>query len=277
VRQDARSAMQSSCRVSGELVRVPGLSEGSGVAASRRTPGILWAHNDSGDPTLFRLTAQGAVTGRVRVTGAQVEDWEDIAVGPCAQGTCLYIGDIGDNSGSRDHITVYRTPEPTSEDRETRPVEVFQATYPDGAHDAEALFVTPQAEVFIITKGDPGPVALYRFPRQLRAGERVRLERVGQPAKTDKVDAADRPTAADMSPDGRWVAMRTTEWVGLYRASDLTAGNWREVFRTDLRGLREPRGEGITFAGTDTLLLVGEGGFGSSQGTFARLSCALGR
>ena len=45
VRQDAPSAMPSWCRVSGELVRVPGLPEGSGIAASRGAPGALWAHN----------------------------------------------------------------------------------------------------------------------------------------------------------------------------------------------------------------------------------------
>jgi hypothetical protein len=264
-----------SCRVSGSLVRVRGLPEGSGVAASRRTPGVLWAHNDSGEPVIVALDSHGSVTGRVRVAGATVEDWEDIAVGPCGQASCLYIADIGDNNGAREHITLYRTAEPAPGDAATRSAEVFEAAYPDGAHDAEALFVTQEGDVFIITKGDPGPIALYRFPRPLRAGARLRLERLGEPAKTGKVDAKDRPTAADVSEDGKWIAVRTTEWVAFYRTSDLTAGRWREAFRTDVSGLKEPRGEGITFAGNQTVILVGEGGFGSSRGTFARLTCTL--
>jgi hypothetical protein len=275
VRQGAPPAANSACRVSGPLVRVPGLSEGSGVAASRRTPGVLWAHNDSGDPVIIALNAEGSVIGRVRVAGADREDWEDIAVGACPAKSCVYIADIGDNNGSREYITVYRTAEPASGDRMTEPVEIFEAMYPDGAHDAEALFVTPDGDLFIITKGDPGPVALYKFPPPLRPGVRVRLERVGDAVATSRIDAKDRPTAADMSHDGKWVAVRTTHWVAFYRAADLTAGRWREAFRTDVSRLREPRGEGITFAGNGSVVLVGEGGFASSRGSFARLACTL--
>jgi hypothetical protein len=261
----------SACKPSGEAVRLPELPEASGVTASRRMPGVLWAHNDSGEPVLFALTEKGSVTRRVRVTGAEVDDWEDIAVGPCPEGSCLYIGDIGDNSGGRDHITLYRTPEPAAEEANTPPAEAFHATYPDGAHDAESLFVA-DSDIFIITKGDPGPVALYRFPRPLRSGAPMRLERVGGPASADRVQAKDRPTAADTSRDGRWVAVRSTHWVAFYRTPDMTSGRWREVLRTDVSGLREPRGEGVTFGGNGTVFLVGEAGRG---GTFARLDCAL--
>jgi hypothetical protein len=263
------------CQPSGDIVRLKGLPEASGVVASRRAPGVLWAHNDSGEPLVFALNEQGAVTGRVSVTGAKVEDWEDIAVGPCPPGSCIYIADVGDNSGSRDHITVYRVPEPLPQDSSTGPAEVFRARYPGGAYDAEALFVTPKAEVFIITKGDPGPVALYRFPRVLRSDAIMQLERVGAPAATAKVSAQERPTAADVSQDAQWVAVRTTHRVVFYRTADLISGRWREAFRTDVSSLREPRGEGIAFGAGGTIFLVGEGGGFSSPGTFARLACTM--
>jgi phage tail tape-measure protein len=38
--------------------------------------------NDSEEPVIYALDATGVVTGRVRVTGATVEDWEAIAGGP---------------------------------------------------------------------------------------------------------------------------------------------------------------------------------------------------
>lgn len=275
--QDKGASPASPCRVSGQLVRVRDLPEASGVAASRRAAGLFWAHNDSGDAMVFALDRQGSVTGRVRVAGAQVDDWEDIAVGPCAQTSCLYIADIGDNGGRRSHITLYRTPEPAASDQATAPVEVFHATYPDGAHDAEALFVTGDADVFIITKGDPGPVALYRFPKPLTPGGKSVLQRVGEPLAAGNVDAKDRPTSADASPDGRWVAVRTTHHVRFFRTTDLLGGRWSEAFRVDLTSLDEPRGEGITFATTSDLILVGEGGGGLSRrpGTFAALACTL--
>lgn len=278
VHQQARPAGTSNCRAVGEIVRLRELPEASGVAASRRTPGVFWAHNDSGEPVIYALDRQGTVTGRIRVTGASVDDWEDIAVGPCPQGSCVYIADIGDNSGTRKSITLFRAVEPAPGDAATHGVEAFEATYPDGPHDAEALFVTEDSDVLLITKGDPGPVALYRFPRRLAGGKTWPLERIGEPIADAKIEAKDRPTAAALSPDGQWVAVRTTHWVAFHRAADLIAGRWREEFRSDVNGLGEPRGEGITFAGNDTLVLVGEAGgpFGGS-GTFARLACTLGR
>jgi hypothetical protein len=278
MQQQATSSNASNCRAVGEVVRLDDLPEASGIAASRRTPGIFWAHNDSGDPMIFALDLQGTIKSRVRVTGAGMDDWEDIAVGPCPQGSCVYIADIGDNSGSRNHIMVYRVAEAAPGDAATSPVEAFQAAYPDGPHDAEALFVTSDSDIFLITKGDPGPVALYRFPRPLASGTMLQLQRVGEPIAGPKIEAKDRPTAADISPDGQWIAVRTTHRVAFHLTTDLIAGRWREAFRTDVSGLREPRGEGVTFGSNDTLVLVGEGGaLFKRSGTFARLACTLSR
>jgi hypothetical protein len=222
------------------------------------------------------LDHEGAVKGRVRVTGARVDDWEDIAVGPCPQGSCVYLADIGDNNGNRKNIAVYRVAEPAPGDAATEPVEVFHAGYPDGPHDAESLFVTADSDVFLVTKGDPGAVALYQFPRPLASGSTMVLRRVGEPIGDQKVDAKDRPTAADASADGEWVVVRTTHWVAFYRTADFITGGWREAFRTDLSSLGEPRGEGVTFGGEDTVVLVGEGGgLFRSPGTFVRLACTL--
>jgi hypothetical protein len=227
---------------------------------------------------ILALDERGSVTRRVKVTGAVVDDWEDIAVAQCPQESCVYIADIGDNGGNRDHITIYRVPEPAAQDAASKPAEVFEAVYPDGAHDAEALFVTSDSDVYIITKGDPGPVALYRFPRPPTPGKRVQLQRISAPVSDGKkVEAKDRPTAADVSPNGTWVAVRTTHAVVFYRTGDLIAGRWGEAFRTDVTGLKEPRGEGLTFAGDETVVLVGEGGGLGAPGTFARLACTFPR
>ena len=85
------------CRPAGALMRLKELPEASGVAASRRNPGIVWALNDSGDPVIYAIDANGTITGRVRITGATLEDWEALAVSACPGGTCLYVADIGDN------------------------------------------------------------------------------------------------------------------------------------------------------------------------------------
>jgi hypothetical protein len=274
--QKAPVREQSNCRAAGQTVRLRDLPEASGVASSRRTPEVFWAHNDSGAPVIFALDRQGALKGRVRLTGATVKDWEDIAVGPCSQGSCVYLADIGDNNAKRKEITLYRVVEPAPGDAATGPVEAFQARYPDGPHDAESLLVTGDSDVFLITKGDPGPVALYRFPKPLASGKTVTLERIGGPDGARKVAPKNRPTAAAVSPDGQWVAVRTTAWVAFYRTADLTSGRWREAFRTDLSSLGERRGEGVTFAGNDAIVLVGEAENPTAgSGTFARLTCTF--
>jgi hypothetical protein len=263
------------CQPSGALVRVEGLAEGSGVAASRKTPGRLWTHNDSGEPVLFALDDKGTVTGRLTLSGAKVEDWEAIAVGPCPAGSCIFVGDIGDNDTERPHVTIYRIPEPAEANGSAKVTDVFHATYPDGAHDAEALLVTPDGRLHIVTKGETGASAIYRFPAKLVAGATVKLERVGEARAVGTAGRNDRITDGSVSPDGQWVALRTLNAVMVYRSSDLLSGNWREASRIAVESLGETQGEGITFGDTNSLYLVGEGGEKTKPGTFARLACNL--
>src|SRR5262245_16777300 len=163
------------CRASGATVTLSGVAEASGIAASRRTPGRFWVHNDSGQPVLVAVDSHGAVVGRVRLTGIEPQDWETTTVGPCPGGSCLYLGDIGDNRGQRASITVYRTPEPDATSAEVAVRDTFRATYPDGPHDAEALLVTPAGDIYVVTKGNIDSVAVYRFPRDMRPDATVEL------------------------------------------------------------------------------------------------------
>jgi hypothetical protein len=258
----------------GQLVRVPELPEGSGVAASRRTPGRVWAHNDSGDGGLIALNDRGAVTGRVQLPGIKVENWEALAVGPCPGGSCLFIGDIGDNQARRRQVTVYRVAEPEGVGNLAAP-EAFHATYPDGPQDAEALLVTPKGDVLIVTKGETGAVALYRLPRDVKPGGTTTLERVGKPRGEGKASPDDRITDGAISPSGERIVLRTQRALLFYSTTDLLAGTWREQGRLDLASLGEPQGEGVTFADNSTLYLVGEGGGKSQAGTFARVTCTF--
>jgi len=255
-------------------VWIPDLPEGSGVAVSRRSPERLWAHNDSGEAVLLALDTRGKVTGRVRLSGVKVEDWEAVAVGPCPAGSCIYIGDIGDNEGGRRRITIHRVSEPSTED--SVPVQdTFHATYPDGPHDAETLLVAPDGRIFIVTKGETNAVGLYRFPRDLRPGGSHQLERVGELRASGKVPESERITDGSVSPDGTWVVLRTRHGFAFHRATELFAGHWAAAGRVDLRALGEPQGEGVAIASDGTVYLTGEGGGKSQPGTLARFACSV--
>ena len=269
----SQATVPITCRIAGPLVPLPDLPEASGVAASLRRQGLLWSHNDSGEPLVVAIDATGSVRELVRPTGIAVEDWEDLAVGPCPQGSCLYVADIGDNDAKRNRITVYRIPEPQAGVSDVA-AEAFHATYPGGPRDAEALFVDGAGQIFIVTKGDKGPLALYRFPSPLRVGATAPLQQIGSGRA---VKEEDQITGATMSTDSRWVVLRTSRSLQFYRAQEFLKGTWREAARVDVSPLKEPQGEGIALGANNEVYIVGEGNKESTPGTLGRLSCIFQR
>ena len=119
---------------------LPDVPEASGLAISRRTPGLLWTHNDSGhDEVLYAIDQMGTLRGKVRVP-TRLRDWEDVSAAPCNKGgDCLYIGDIGDNDKERDSYTIYRLQEPAQLDQGRLAVsaDAIPLVYPDKRHNAE--------------------------------------------------------------------------------------------------------------------------------------------
>ena len=133
------------------------LAELSGLAASVKHPGVIFAITDSGgEPVVYGIDESGNTVARLSLAGARNYDWEGLTPGRPGAGQLL-VGDIGDNGRTRSVIRLYRITEPDSlGDREV-PWEAAELTYPDGAHNAEALLVDPETgEVVIITKDSPG-------------------------------------------------------------------------------------------------------------------------
>jgi hypothetical protein len=243
--------------------RLADLPEASGLAVSRRTPGILWSHNDSGhDTTLFAIDATGVVRGRVRVP-VETRDWEDISSARCPDGTCLLIADIGDNRHVRDSLPIYRVPEPAVDDAETARPERFEARYDDGPHNAEALFVL-ESGLFIVTRDREG--ALYRasLPETDGAVTFHRTGRLGLEAVTD----------AETARDGETVVVRTSHEAVIYASADLVRGVTTPRLRIPIDWLRESQGEGVALDGR-MLYLASEGGAFSGDGRLLTLECAL--
>ena len=253
------------------------LPEASGLTLSRRSPNLLWSLNDSDTPTVIALSTTGQVMGQVRVTGAAIRDWEALSVGPCPAGSCLYVGDIGDDGAKRMQVTVYRVPEPRADDAATALSETLVFAYPDKAHDAESLFVTADQSLFIISKGHP--TVLYRAPLDARPGTVATLTKVAELPVATFLDDQDRRrsriTDAETTPDGEWVAARTNSNLLLVRTRDLVNGKMNDVWRVDLRPLDETQGEGVAISNAGDVYLAGEGGGRGLPGTFAHLKCQL--
>src|SRR5687768_12447338 len=52
-----------------------GITESSGIVASRRYPNVLWTHNDGGYQFLFAVRPNGAFIHGYPVVGANLIDW----------------------------------------------------------------------------------------------------------------------------------------------------------------------------------------------------------
>ena len=196
----------------------PAIVEISGIDAGVRNPGIWWVHNDSGDTArVFALDASGTTRGTFSFEGTPALDWEDLAVipGPAAQTGMIYAADIGDNTGTRAEIQVYRVAEPyvpltgTPLVTTLSGVETLHLTYPDGAHDAEALMIDPIfGDLVIVAKSFSGGNAnIYRAPANLSAGSTTALTKVGQVKLGTGLGNA--VTGGDVTADGKSIAIRT--------------------------------------------------------------------
>ena len=199
-----------------------GIGESSGLAASRRNPGLLWTHNDSGDgPTVYCLDLQGRSCGVWNVTGAEAFDWEDMAAGPGPRAgePYLYLGDIGDNIDQRTQIVVYRIPEPVAggaaavptaaSPAASAPSEALRLRYPDGPHNAEALLVHPATgDLYVISK-DAQAAKVYKAKAPLDASTVTTMVQVGAFRLGSGNRGLELVTGADVSPDGRRVALST--------------------------------------------------------------------
>jgi len=246
----AKSAEFLSGRPMGKI-QSDSLREISGIAASRRNPGVLYVHNDSGEGArIYAIDEKAQLLGVYNIEGANQRDWEDIAVGPGPDPNqqYLYIGDIGDNGARYPEVIVYRVPEPKVDagrpfpPMTIGPADAIRLVYPDGPRDAETLLVDPLTrDLYIISKRELLP-KVYRAAYPQSTTQRTKLEQVAI------MPFGSFPTGGDVSPDGRRVIVR-----GMFNAAlwDRPAGAplWH-AFSAKPAAIPvadEPQGEAICF------------------------------
>jgi hypothetical protein len=183
-------------------IGIDGIGEVSGVVASRRHPGLLWIEEDSGNPArIYGVDLQGSHLETVDVTGAENRDWEDIALA----GGRIWLADIGDNAEVRTSVQIYsfREPHPSTT---SVTASRLTLTYPDGPHNAEALFVDGRrGNLFIVTKQE-GTAGVYRTSIAGLGSEATRRLRLIETLSLNRVTAADLDGSGIVikSGDGRW-------------------------------------------------------------------------
>ncbi len=190
------------------------INELSGLAASRRYPGLLWGHNDSGDlARIFAINEKGETVATVNFGGLEARDWEDITFA----GQYLYIAEMGDNFAVNENIRVTRLREPDlNSDKLNQEItlkpqqwEEMTLNYPDGARDAEALAATPDGRLLIVSKNKKGS-NFYTLKRPFSAGQVATLEKIFDNVQIGETGWLTKlVTGGDLSPDGRELTLVT--------------------------------------------------------------------
>ncbi len=247
----------------------PMIDESSGLTVSTRDPERLWTHNDSGDSArIFALgTPQDgkcSTVGILQLAGVDAFDAEDLAAGP---GNTLWLADIGDNIGQRTRIVLDRVVEPaTISGTVPVPASRFRFSYPDEAHDAEAVLVAPSGQVVIVSKGSTSKPRIYAAPGRPAAvgatapAEVVPLIGHGELNAPGAGGTFSAVTGGAVSPDGHLVVLRT--YLGAYVypvvGDDLVGALLATPRSVSLPP--QPQGESVTFTADGRALLVSSEG-----------------
>lgn len=174
------------------------ISSPVGLAADS-SASLYWAVNRSSEGSTTRVFGLSE-SGRTRKTvtfGARTEAVEALAMSR----NQLYVGDIGDEQGAREFVTVIRLSS-LAQDRSS--YRAWDFSYPDGRHDARAMFVA-NGRVHMVTRGDaPGIYAAAAEPSTSEVNE---LRRVA--------DAPAGVTDATIDRAGR-VVLRTSSELFVY-------------------------------------------------------------
>ncbi|MCB0824703.1 MAG: hypothetical protein KDC26_00795 [Armatimonadetes bacterium] len=229
------------------------IDESSGIAASNGTGGVFYTHNDSGDVArFFRFDKKGEITGIFRLNGVQALDWEDMASAKVDGKPYLYLGDIGDNARVRKEIFIHRVaePEPDQDSTVLTKFDTYVVKYPDKARDCEALMVHPKTgDIYLVTKARDNETVVYRLPAPKASGN-FTLEKLGTiDINTGGIGPQNWVTASDISPNGKYVVVRTYSGAVEYTVPKNDFVNWWKTPQRQVKLRAEKQGEAICYTG----------------------------
>ena len=215
----------------------PEIVESSGLVAQ---DGLFLTTNDSGDSG--RVFAVDPASGSTIGLAHWSEDPTDVeALAPARDGE-VWVGDIGDNTASRDSVEVTRVPVAASDT--TVDGQTYELDYPDGPHNAETLLSDPRTgRLYVATKNVFGGT-LHQAPRTLSADGPNRLRPMGGVLAI--------ATDGAFFPDGRHVVLRDYSRAVVYTFPDL-----HEV--ASFRLPTQEQGEGIAVSRDGAVYVSSEG------------------
>ncbi|MGW6659515.1 hypothetical protein [Rhodococcus sp. NPDC055024] len=242
-----------------------GLEELSGLTVAG---GNMYAIGDSNsDDRVAELDAHCRVRRWIPVPVPRV-DVEDLAA--TTDGT-LWLADIGDNKAKRSTVALIpMTPAGVTSGAR-------RLSYPDGAHNAEALLLTRAETPIIVTKDFSGTAGIYTPADALTTSELAvntvtALRKVGSvtiaptatPGGYKGTEGSKAVTGGAVSADGTVAALRTYSDVYLYSAPDGDiASAFTRTTPVHVPLPNQPQGEAIAFTPEGDLISGSEANGGA--------------
>jgi len=234
--------------------KLKALKEVSGLASSVNNPGLLWAHNDSGNgPDIFLIDTDLSIRQRYVLAGVENRDWEDIVVGPGPDSSknYLFVAEIGDNEAVFPVKYIYRFEEPVFNEQQQQPVaieefETITFRLPGGQKDTEALLVDPRTKNLMVVSKREEPVNVYLIEYPYSTNDTITAEQITTLPLTQIV-------AGSFSADGNEILMKNYNHIYHWKnSSNVSVVELLKQQPKEIPYIIEPQGESITWAYDDS-------------------------
>lgn len=238
--------------------------ETSGIVKSDLYEGIYWVHNDSGDtPRIIPIDREGKIAQSYRyktnegqfIGDAVNMDWEEIMKDDKGN---LIVADYGNNCNCRRDLVFYYIRETDPIQRNNRVFKKVFFKYPDQKQfgtegddynfDSEGAFFA-HGKIYVLSKNRSNTYTkLYRL-------DTTDPNEVNTLTLLDTFDIKGKVTGADVSKDGKTIAVLTYSNIWVFEAKnkdDYFDGkvSWLPI---NAKGM-----EGVCFDGAETLILSRE-------------------
>ncbi|MEX0312772.1 MAG: hypothetical protein AB3N18_01240 [Allomuricauda sp.] len=236
------------------------LSEVSGLIY---TAPSLWLIEDNGNKDhIYSINLKGQLIKDYKVKNAKNNDWEDLAKDENGN---IFIGNFGNNDNDRKNLSIYKIPNPDKEKGDAVEAEQIKFSYPEQKkfppkkskllYDCEAFFYK-NGFLYLITKNRvrpyTGKALIYKVPAVKGS---YKAELVGEFASCTNQKFCSI-TAADISPDGKKVALLSSGRIWLF--SNFSGDDFTKGIQQVIDVKHRTQQESICFLDNSTLLVADE-------------------
>ncbi|WP_228236287.1 hypothetical protein [Allomuricauda sp. M10] len=247
------------------------LKEVSGMETTSN--GNLWVIEDSGNAdNIYEVNQKGETIRSKKIAHAKNVDWEDLTTDIDGN---LYIGDFGNNSNLRKDLTIYKITQKQLDKKEPK-AEKIAFRYPqqngfppekDSLYFDTEGFIHWQGYLYIFTKNRTRPydgkTLVYRVPDQEGSYEAELLDALFLCDDQNRCSV----TSADISPDGKTIALLSYGQVFLVTGYDLPTFTKAVITTIDL--FCSTQIESVCFLDNKTLLVADEQNVFGGRGLYS--------